>query len=173
MDEFGLRSPIGRRSVERLGSRADEVLKTDEPNPVVCNCEGVTRAEVQDAIEGSGSDLNAVRIRTRASMGNCQGGFCSHRLANELSREYDEVTTRQAWDELLQERWKGQRHALWGEQLSQAMLNYAIQATTQNRDNDPADGAEIDFSAFDGGTTVPQDSGTESGVATDGGRDGD
>ncbi len=52
MDEFGLRSPIGRRSVERLGSRADEVLKTDGPNPTVCECEGVTRAEIQDAIEG-------------------------------------------------------------------------------------------------------------------------
>ncbi|MFC3476318.1 anaerobic glycerol-3-phosphate dehydrogenase subunit GlpA [Halobacterium litoreum] len=159
MDEFGLRSPIGRRSVERLGSRADEVLKTDRPNPVVCDCEGVTRAEVGDAISQSGSDLNAVRIRTRASMGNCQGGFCSHRLANELhgaddptgDGNFDEATTRAAWDELLQERWKGQRHALWGEQLSQAMLNYALHATTQNRDRDPADGESVDFDAFDAG----------------------
>ena len=173
MDEFGLRSPIGRRSVERLGSRAEAVLDTDGPNPTVCDCEAVTRAEVQDAIEGSGSDLNAVRIRTRASMGNCQGGLCSHRLANELHGNYDEATTRAAWDELLQERWKGQRHALWGEQLSQAMLNYALHATTQNRDNDPADGDPVDFAAFDtGGTGVGESDGH--GVAADGGcRDGD
>ena len=152
MDEFGLRSPIGRRSVERLGSRADEVLKTDGPNPTVCECEGVTRAEIHDAIEGSGSDLNAVRIRTRASMGNCQGGFCCHRMASELHSEYDEPVVREAWDELLQERWKGQRHALWGEQLSQAALNYALQAATGNRDRDPADReSEVDFAAFDGG----------------------
>jgi glycerol-3-phosphate dehydrogenase len=173
MDEFGLRSPIGRRSVERLGSRAEAVLDTDEPNPTVCNCEAVTRAEIQDAIEGSGSDLNAVRIRTRASMGNCQGGFCTHRLANELHGNYDEVTTRAAWDELLQERWKGQRHALWGEQLSQAMLNYALHATTQNRDSDPADGGPVEFAAFDTGDTVSGESGSQ-GVAADGGcRDGD
>ncbi|MFT4923849.1 MAG: glycerol-3-phosphate dehydrogenase [Haloarculaceae archaeon] len=172
MDEFGLRSPIGRRSVERLGSRADEVLKTDGPNPTVCGCEGVTRAEVQDAIEGSGSDLNAVRIRTRASMGNCQGGFCCHRLASELYDEYDEVTTRRAWDELLEERWKGQRHALWGEQLSQAMLNHALHATTQNRDHDPADGGSVDFAAFDSGRIQAGDS-PETEVATDGGDDGD
>jgi glycerol-3-phosphate dehydrogenase len=172
MDEFGLQSPIGRRSVERLGSRADEVLKTDGPNPVVCGCEGVTRAEIQDAIEGAGSDLNAVRLRTRASMGNCQGGFCSHRMANELHPEYDEATARAAWDELLQERWKGQRHALWGEQLSQAMLNYALHATTQNRDNDPADGDDIDFAAFDSGSSDVQQP-TEAGVAADGGFDGD
>jgi glycerol-3-phosphate dehydrogenase len=172
MDEFGLQSPIGRRSVERLGSRADEVLTTDGPNPTVCGCEGVTRAEIQDAISQSGSDLNAVRIRTRASMGNCQGGFCCHRLANELHDEYDEATTRQAWDELLQERWKGQRHALWGEQLSQAMLNYALHATTQNRDQDPAAGKSPEFVAFDSGP--PDERAPDSaGLATDGGnRDG-
>jgi len=164
MDEFGLRSPIGRRSVERLGSRADDVLDTDDPNPVVCECEGVTRAELQDAIEQSGSDLNAARIRTRASMGNCQGGFCAHRMASELHGEYDEATARRAWDDLLQERWKGQRHALWGEQLSQAMLNYALHATTQNRDNDPADGDGVDFAAFDAGPAAAR---------TDGGNRGD
>ncbi|WP_436924464.1 anaerobic glycerol-3-phosphate dehydrogenase subunit GlpA [Halosimplex amylolyticum] len=176
MDEFGLTSPIGRRSVERLGSRAEEVLDTDGPNPTICGCEAVTRAEVQDAIEQSGSDLNAVRIRTRASMGNCQGGFCVHRLAGELEDSYDEPTVREAWDELLQERWKGQRHALWGEQLSQAMLNYALHATTQNRDRDPADREEpVDFGAFDDGRGAVEgvDAAPDSGVATDGGPDGD
>ncbi|WP_123534328.1 anaerobic glycerol-3-phosphate dehydrogenase subunit GlpA [Halosimplex salinum] len=176
MDEFGLQSPIGRRSVERLGSRAEEVLDVDGPNPTICGCEAVTRAEVQDAIESSGSDLNAVRIRTRASMGNCQGGFCAHRLAGELQDSYDEPTVRAAWDELLQERWKGQRHALWGQQLSQAMLNYALHATTQNRDRDPADSAEaVDFAAFDDGSGADTGTGpaTDAGVATDGGRDGD
>jgi len=163
MDEFGLRSPIGRRSVERLGSRADEVLKTDDPNPVVCDCEGVTRAEVRDAISQAGPDLNATRIRTRASMGNCQGGFCCHRLANELHPEYDEATVRDSWDDLLQERWKGQRHALWGQQLQQAMINYALHATTQNRDQDPATHGSIDFAAFDSGpgTDRPSKTATE------------
>ncbi|WP_135830460.1 anaerobic glycerol-3-phosphate dehydrogenase subunit GlpA [Halorussus halobius] len=152
MDEFGLRSPVGRRSVQRLGSRADEVLSTEGPNPVLCDCEAVTRAEVRDAIEESGTDLNAVRLRTRASMGNCQGGFCCHRLAAELHPEYDEVQARAALDELFEERWTGERHALWGEQLSQAALNYALHATTMNRDRDPAtrDGP-LDFGAFDSG----------------------
>ena len=168
MDEFGLRSPIARRSVQRLGSRAEEVLDTDQPNPVICDCESVTRAELRDAIEGSGSDLNAVRIRTRASMGNCQGGFCCHRMAAELHPQYDEETARAALSELIQERWKGERHALWGEQLSQAALNYALYATTMNRDRDPAEGkdVDVDFASFDAGPD-------ESTVATDGGDDGD
>ncbi|WP_435154310.1 anaerobic glycerol-3-phosphate dehydrogenase subunit GlpA [Haladaptatus sp. DFWS20] len=150
MDDFGIRSPIGRRSVQRLGSRADEVLTTDGPNPVLCECEAVTRAEIQDAIGQSGTDLNAVRIRTRASMGNCQGGICCHRMANELHPNHDEPTAREALDELFQERWKGERHALWGEQLSQAALNYALHATTMNRDGKDSE-TDIDFAAFDGG----------------------
>jgi glycerol-3-phosphate dehydrogenase len=112
MEEFGLRSPIGKRSVQRLGSKAEEVLKTGERNPVVCTCEAVTSAELRDAISHAGTDLNATRIRTRASMGNCQGGFCCHRVAHELSPEYDEEVVRESLDELYQERWKGQRHAL-------------------------------------------------------------
>ncbi|QLC34421.1 anaerobic glycerol-3-phosphate dehydrogenase subunit A [Halarchaeum sp. CBA1220] len=152
MERFGLRSPVARRSAQRLGSRTEDVLASCDPNPVVCSCEGVTRAEVRDAIDDSGTDLNAVRIRTRASMGNCQGGRCAHRMAAELHPEHDEATARAALDELWQERWKGQRHALWGEQLSQAMLNRAIHGATMNRDNDPArtDDA-VDWDAFDGG----------------------
>lgn len=163
MEEFGLRSPVGRRSAERLGSKADEVLKTDDPNPVVCTCEAVTRAELDHSIAEAGTDLNATRIRTRASMGNCQGGFCTHRMAALLHPEYDEATTRTALNELYEERWKGQRHALWGEQLSQAMLNHALHATTMNRDRDPAaSGEEIEYGRFDAGPT-PE-------TAVDGGR---
>ncbi|WP_135535157.1 anaerobic glycerol-3-phosphate dehydrogenase subunit GlpA [Halostella pelagica] len=169
MDRFGLRSPIARRSAQRLGSRADDVLSSVDPNPVVCDCEAVTRAEIQDAIDGAGSDLNAVRIRTRASMGNCQGGFCCQGMAHELHPEYGEPTVRRALDELYQERWKGERHALWGEQLSQAMLNYALHATTMNRDEDPAETGGIDYTAFDDGVDAPGGTGDERGVVPDGG----
>ncbi len=160
MDSFGLSSPVTKRSTQRLGDRAPEVLNTDEPNPVVCGCEAVTRVEIQDAIEQAGSDLNAVRIRTRASMGNCQGAFCCAGIANELYPTYDADQVESALTELYQERWKGQRHALWGEQLSQAMLGYALHATTMNRD---ADHDDIDFTAFDGGPK------TQVQAATDGG----
>lgn len=154
MEEFGIRSPIGRRSAQRLGSRADEVLKNAQPNPVVCDCEAVTRAEIQDAIDGSGSDLNAVRLRTRASMGNCQGGFCCHRMASELYPRYDAETVSAAWDELVQERWKGERHALWGEGLSQAALNYQLHGTTMSLDRTP-DVSE--FGTFDSGAEAATD----------------
>ena len=171
MSAFGLRSPVARRSSQRLGSRTEAVLDIDGPNPVVCGCEAVTRAEVDDAIADAGTDLNAVRIRTRASMGNCQGAFCSHRMAAELYPEHGEATARASLDELYQERWKGQRHALWGDQLSQAMLSRMLHATTMNRDGDPArlDGA-VEFGAFDDGRPAVDDPATSGGpTAADGG----
>jgi len=174
MEQYGIRSPIGRRSTQRLGSRTDEVLDIDGPNPTVCECEAVTRAEIKDGIEGSGSDLNAVRLRTRASMGNCQGAFCCHRMAAELYDEYDEPIAYDAWDELYQERWKGERHALWGTQLSQAALKYSLHATTMNRDKDAATtDAVVDFAAFDSGTAAGAAGGAAGTAATDGGRTGD
>jgi len=160
MDRFDLQSPVTRRSVQRLGDRAETVLDIDEPNPVICGCEAVTRAEIRDAIAGTTADLNAVRIRTRASMGNCQGCFCVHGMAAELHPDVELSRVRAALDDLYQERWKGQRHALWGEQLSQAMLTYALHATTMNRDGDPAaPDTAIDFGAFDDGN----DGGSSSG----------
>ena len=164
MEAFGLSSPVAKRSAERLGDRAEEVLATDEPNPVVCGCEAVTRAEIRQAIDEAGTDLNAVRIRTRASMGNCQGAFCAHAIAGELHAEYGAERTRDALADLYEERWKGQRHALWGEQLSQAMLGYAFHATTMNRDGSRE---EIDFGAFDAGPDSTARDGSP--AATDGG----
>jgi len=166
MDRYGLRSPIARRSAERLGSKTESVLGSFDPNPVVCECEAVTRAEIQHAIDGAGSDLNDVRIRTRASMGNCQGGICAHRMAAELHPAYDAAAIREAHDELLAERWKGERHALWGEQLAQAALNYALHATTMNLDCDPVrTGDSPDFAAFDDGPP-PDEAGASDGAAT-------
>jgi glycerol-3-phosphate dehydrogenase len=174
MDQYGIRSPIGRRSTQRLGSRTDEVLDYDGPNPVVCECEAVTRAEIKDGIKGSGSDLNAVRLRTRGSMGNCQGAFCCHRMASELYDEYDSEIAYDAWDELYQERWKGERHAMWGTQLSQAALKYSLHATTMNRDKDAATtDSVVDFAAFDSGQGPSSSGGAAGTAATDGGRKGD
>jgi glycerol-3-phosphate dehydrogenase len=100
-------------------------------------------------------------------------------MASELAREYPEPVVRDAEDELYQERWKGQRHALWGRQLSQAMLNHLLHATTMNRDGDPANlDGEVDVGAFDagpaGGPTGADEGGEAGTAAADGGRsDGD
>ncbi|MCL2775656.1 MAG: NAD(P)/FAD-dependent oxidoreductase [Oscillospiraceae bacterium] len=56
---------------------------------IICRCETVTEAEIVDFIHSScpATTIDAVKRRTRAGMGRCQGGFCSPRVADILSRE--------------------------------------------------------------------------------------
>lgn len=64
----------------------------DAPTPaknLICRCEKVTEAEIIDAIHrGINIDsLDAIKRRTRAGMGLCQGNFCGSRVANLVARE--------------------------------------------------------------------------------------
>lgn len=56
---------------------------------VVCRCELVTENEIIAAIKGivPATTLDAVKRRTRAGMGRCQGGFCGSKVLEILSRE--------------------------------------------------------------------------------------
>ncbi len=56
---------------------------------IVCRCEEVTEAEIRDAIRRPlpARSLDAVKRRTRAGMGRCQGGFCSPRVLEILCEE--------------------------------------------------------------------------------------
>ena len=65
---------------------------------VICRCETVTEGEILDAIRTNPkpADVDGVKRRTRATMGRCQGGFCTpyiiELLARELGVAYTEVT---------------------------------------------------------------------------------
>jgi glycerol-3-phosphate dehydrogenase len=87
-------------------------------------------------------------------------------LANELAPAFDPDRIEAARADLYQERWTGQRHALWGDQLAQAMLTYALHATTFNRDGDPVAGVG-DGSEGLGEVTRPEDA-DESAATGDG-----
>ena len=54
---------------------------------IVCRCETVTEGEVLDAIERGASTLDGIKFRTRAGMGRCQGGFCTIRCMELLSKQ--------------------------------------------------------------------------------------
>ena len=71
----------------------DEKRKALERNPlygrVICRCESVTEGEIVDSITrpAGAVTLDGVKRRVRAGMGRCQGGFCSPRVMEILSRE--------------------------------------------------------------------------------------
>lgn len=56
---------------------------------VICRCETITEAEIVDAIRRplGARTVDGVKLRTRAGMGRCQGGFCSPKVAAILARE--------------------------------------------------------------------------------------
>lgn len=76
----------------RTMTREERIAAINE-NPdyakIVCRCEMVTEAEVRDAIRRplGARSLDAVKMRTRAGMGRCQGGFCSPRVLQILTEE--------------------------------------------------------------------------------------
>ncbi len=53
---------------------------------IVCRCELVTEGEVLGAIARGATTLDGVKLRTRAGMGRCQGGFCTTRCITLLAR---------------------------------------------------------------------------------------
>ncbi|MFB6133770.1 MAG: anaerobic glycerol-3-phosphate dehydrogenase subunit GlpA [Halanaeroarchaeum sp.] len=126
LERYDLRSTVANRTTDRLGDRTDEVLSGETPNPVVCECEGVTRAEVRSALERGDLDVHDVRKRTRASMGTCQGAQCGHRIAGEISRLGGPAAGIDALEDLTRERWAGQRRVPSPEQLEQMALGYRI-----------------------------------------------
>ena len=64
-------------------------LPPGDPKRVVCRCEQVTEATIIDALErGITIDsLDAVKRRTRAGMGACQGKFCGPRVKELICRK--------------------------------------------------------------------------------------
>lgn len=113
-----------------LGKRFDEIeIHSDDGEvgveEVVCECELITKREIVKVIrETKSNNLNDIRHRTRVGMGSCQGGFCTYRLLGIL-HEMNMVPYYEANDimiNFMEERWRGIRPVLWGEQLREEQL---------------------------------------------------
>lgn len=70
----------------------NELIKKD-PNfgYVVCNCEKVTLGEILDELSRSvpPRSVKALKKRTRAGFGKCQGGFCQPLVIKALAKHFD------------------------------------------------------------------------------------
>ena len=56
---------------------------------IICRCETVSEAEVVAAIKNGARTVDGIKLRTRAGMGRCQAGFCTHHVMRILARELD------------------------------------------------------------------------------------
>lgn len=75
---------------------AEQVAKDPAYGNIVCRCEKISEAEIIEAIHRGHTTVDGIKFFTRAGMGRCQGGFCSHKIIQIIMREtgmsYDEVT---------------------------------------------------------------------------------
>jgi len=84
------RPAIGRveRTRDHAPAELDRLIAKDPAYAhIVCRCEGVSEAEVVEAIRKGHTTLDGIKYYTRAGMGRCQGGFCTFRIMQLVARE--------------------------------------------------------------------------------------
>jgi glycerol-3-phosphate dehydrogenase len=126
------RQPITNRP-HWLGYRLDHVEREHRPQQLVCECELVTRSDIEAAAREHPDAsapwiLDDLRRDLRLGMGPCQGGFCAFRAAGILE-EIGQASVADATGALAdfaERRWKGQWPLLWGQGLRQALLDEHI-----------------------------------------------
>ncbi|MBR4151724.1 MAG: anaerobic glycerol-3-phosphate dehydrogenase subunit A [Selenomonadaceae bacterium] len=133
---YGMELAADRLGAERF-KRVVERLKNDpESRELVCECENVTRAEVEEICkEDTSFIVNDVRRRTRIGMGTCQGNFCALRAAAVFAEVGVESTAKDSLvrlREFLQGRWKGIRPILLGRTLRETEMTRAIYELSMN-----------------------------------------
>ena len=78
-------------NVNRLSQQEKEALVNANPHygEMVCNCEKVSLGEIEDVLSRSLPCLTvkAVKKRTRAGFGKCQGGFCQPKVLFLLAKK--------------------------------------------------------------------------------------
>ncbi len=137
----------------QLGHRLAEVEADDSYGDLICECELVTRAHLEAAIQSDGTaNLDDLRRDTRLGMGPCQGGFCTYRAAAIWHELRDGAAQANGASgvapatallrHFLQERWNGVTPTLWGDQLRQERLNELNYLETLAVDRLPETGAD-------------------------------
>ncbi|MBO4694583.1 MAG: FAD-dependent oxidoreductase [Clostridia bacterium] len=82
--------PKKKKLLELKDDELNALIKENEAwGRIVCRCEKITEAEIVQAIHSPlpATTVDAVKRRTRAGMGRCQGGFCGTRVIEILARE--------------------------------------------------------------------------------------
>ena len=93
-----IRRPMHYYKELTLDEKNEIIKEHPEYAHVICRCETVTEGEILEAIRTNPKprDVDGVKRRTRASMGRCQGGFCTpyiiDLLAEEMGCDYTDVT---------------------------------------------------------------------------------
>ena len=81
------RKAIVRARDLSMEERADKIRRDPDYGTVICSCMDVTKAEIIQAVSRGACDFEAVRRRTGAGFGKCQGSRCRKRIMDIISGE--------------------------------------------------------------------------------------
>ena len=138
--------PGADHGTHKLAAPLARVERDGVYGELLCECELVTRAQVKAAVDAGVQELEDLRRRFRVGYGPCQGGFCVWRAAAMLAEGSggaagqaaapdDAAAARRGaagpdplvnLERFVEERWRGQRATIWGDQARQVLLNQAI-----------------------------------------------
>ncbi len=76
-----------RYGFDSAGYRKPGLLTLPNNDTVICRCEQVTKQKIEGAIEQGCRDMVTLKMRTRVTMGDCQGKTCSHYCYDRLKQE--------------------------------------------------------------------------------------
>ncbi len=117
----------------RLGSRLTQLVDAIHARPllaeIVCECELVTRAELDIVLSDSCAvpalTIGDVGRRTRLGFGPCQGTFCGYKamLAGYQHQKWPAAQASDLLEIYLHDRWKGQAWVPDGKQAEQLSLS--------------------------------------------------
>jgi glycerol-3-phosphate dehydrogenase len=132
----------GNSHYHYLGSRFENIESTRSFGRLICECELVTKEDIERFIIHSDvKTLDDIRRLSRLGMGPCQGAYCTlraigiwHALKNSQIEESNSILR-----DFLQERWKGNKPILGGAQLRQSRFNEFIYFNILNITNLPGD----------------------------------
>ena len=109
-------------------------FKANNPEDMIlCECEMVPQSAIDEIIEDApGAEdemtLEAIALRSRAGKGPCQGSFCGIRITSHLydRGHYHDKTGLIHMRDFFNERFKGMRTIIWGQQAAQMELAEAL-----------------------------------------------
>ncbi len=100
---------------------------------ILCECEMVPQSAIDEIVKcAPGAEdemtLEAIALRSRAGKGPCQGSFCGIRIASYLYDRgyYRDKTGLLHMRDFFNERFKGMRSVIWGQQAAQMELAEAL-----------------------------------------------
>lgn len=76
-----------RQAFDNVGFRELGLLSLPEEETVICRCEQVKKKVIDKAIAQGCRDIVTLKMRTRVTMGDCQGKTCAHYCYDRLKKE--------------------------------------------------------------------------------------